>query len=261
MLVIALLMLRKMLDNQSEIIKANSEAQQAAAKAQEAAAQSNQALLQFLNNYVEHMAQLQAAFENHTKTENDASNNSIKALEKHTTALYDVTNTLTGVQGTIREELTGAKEEMRGAGQRITENVNAHTDEAHRITGEAITATQQAFTAQHAGQVGDFKTMMEESERKFRADVHEEVLTNGEKTRADLERQLKPIFEQLAQIQHDAETRDTEMAARIHEISNDLSKVVLMVTAPKSDTPAAPAPTLPPVDPLANIPPKSEEMK
>ena len=111
-----------------------------------------------------------------------------------------------------------AVKKMTGAQDRIVTDVNANTD---KRAGE--------IGGQHADQTEVIKKQMED----LKAHVDSAVLENGNATRAALEKQLKPILERLDQMQVDAEKRDHTMAQQIHEISNDLSKVVLLVTAPK----------------------------
>lgn len=155
---------------------------------------------------------------------------------------------------------------MRNAGAQIVKDVNSHTSEAHRLMGEAIAAARTENNAQHTGQGVDFKQMVDENAKVINAHVDEAVEHNGDATRKLIIEQLKSINDRMDQLQLSIENRDIATAQTLHQLSTDLSKAVLLMTAPKVEPPTTliadkPPSILPPVDPLANVAGKSEEVK
>ncbi len=148
-----------------------------------------------------------------------------------------------------------ALKKMSGAQDRITKDVNEHTTTQVALTTGAIIGAQNELTRQHTGQDAGVRVLMEESERRLKAHVDEQVLTNGDKTRAAIIEQLQAMDRRLDVMQQTADKRDSAMAEQLHELSKDVSKTLLLITAPK------PAPVEPVQEITVSAPVSTEEIR
>lgn len=174
----------------------------------------------------------------------------IRAVETNRKFIEGLNNSVTQQ----RTDFQGALSEMRGAQINLVDNVNKHTDTAIAPLGTAISEGRAENKSAHTSQA--------ESVEKQMSDLRDLMAQNGKDTRAKIDDVLKKL-DGISVTIADLKTTLTAQGVDAGKFAERLNQIGLDVDNIKKELqqPAAPAPTLPPVDPLANIPPKSEEMK
>lgn len=158
----------------------------------------------------------------------------------------------------LKAEYLESVKQMKGAQERIVNDVNAHTDEAQGKTGQAITDAQTANRAQHSEQAEKIEQQMNNLEKAIKL--------NGETRKAqydDIQEQLRTMTVTLDALRKDMQT----LYAQVQE--SQAQKDAIEAIGKKVDTLSTafdqlkkgltPPPEPPPVDPLANVPPKNED--
>lgn len=174
----------------------------------------------------------------------------IQAVETNRKFIEGLSNSMTQ----SRADFQGALSEMRGAQKGIVDDVNKHTSEAHRLTGEAISEGRAENRTAHTSQA--------ESVEKQMSDLRDLMAQNGKDTRAKIDvvlDKLEGISKTIAELKSTLTAQGIDasnLADKLNQIGLDVDNI-----KKELQPPAAPAQTLPPIDPLANLPPKSEEMK
>lgn len=117
--------------------------------------------------------------------------------------------------------------------------INEHASNQFSVVNGHINGVQVALTKQHAEQTGDYGKQMSTLSKK--------VEENGDATRKLIIEQLRTISERLDALQQRVETRDSQMYQQLHQLSTDVSEVLLLITKPKVEVPVTkpelPAPT------------------
>lgn len=179
------------------------------------------------------------------------------AIEQNTAAEItnrEIINTLKAEIVQSRTDFKEAMALMDGAGRKLVNDVNIHTDTALAPLGTAISEGRAENLTAHTSQA--------ESVEKQMSDLRDLMAQNGKDTRAKIDDVLKKL-DGISVTIADLKTTLTAQGVDAGKFAERLNQIGLDVDNIKKELqqPAAPAPSLPPVDPLANLPPKSEEMK